>query len=90
VKRKINMKKEIIVEFERIRVIYNRRQNRPVRCDFCQSEVELLTLTEAGEIAGKDEQTVYEFVNRGKLHINRNSDNETLICLNSLLNTGLI
>lgn len=80
------MKKEIIVEFERVRVVYNRRENRFVRCNFCQSEVEVLTLAEASEIAEKDEQSVLEFVNQGKLHINQNSDGETLICLNSLMN----
>lgn len=84
------MKKEIIVEFERIRVVYNRRENRFVRCDFCRTEVEVLTLTEAGEIAGKDERFVHKFISQGKLHISQNHNGETLVCLNSLLNTEFI
>ncbi len=84
------MKKEIIVEFERIRVVYNRSENRFVRCNFCQSEVEVLTLTEARELTGKDENSVCEFVKQGKLHINKTADGETLICLNSLMNAEFI
>lgn len=84
------MKKEIVIEFERIRVIYNRRQQqqrrrRPVWCAFCRREVELLTLEEASEIVGKNERAISEFINCGKLHVNQNSVGETFICFVSLL-----
>lgn len=79
------MSRKIIIELERIRVVYNRNPNRSVWCEFCGAESQPLTLNEACEIIGESKEAVYEFAEKGKLHVNESIEGETLICLNSLL-----
>lgn len=82
------MKREIIIEVERVRVIYNRRNRCLKWCAFCQTEVSILTLEEALEIAGVNPETLCEFISQGRIHLYQMREDESGICLNSLLNIG--
>jgi len=80
------MKREITIEVERVRVIYNRKNRCLKWCAFCQSEVSILTLEEALEIAGIDPETLSRFISQGRIHLYQMREDESAICLNSLLN----
>ncbi|MDQ3799024.1 MAG: hypothetical protein M3384_06205, partial [Acidobacteriota bacterium] len=81
------MKREIIIEIERVRVIYNRRSRRLKWCAFCRAEVVILTMEEALGIAGIDAETMSEFIGEGEIHLYRAPEDESAaVCLNSLLN----
>jgi hypothetical protein len=82
------MKREIIIEVERIRVIYNRRNRCLKWCAFCLRQVEILTLEEALEIAGINPETICHFIGQGRIHLYQTREDESQICLNSLLNIG--
>jgi hypothetical protein len=82
------MKREITIEVERVRVIYNRRNRCLKWCAFCQSEVSILTFEEALEIAGINPETLSRFISQGGIHLYQTRDDKSLICLNSLLNIG--
>lgn len=82
------MKREIIIEVERVRVIYNRRRKCLKWCAFCGSKVEILTLEEALEIAGTSAETICDFIEQGGIHFYQTREDKPQICLNSLLNIG--
>lgn len=80
------MKREIIIEVERVRVIYNRRNRFLKWCPFCRSKVEILTLEEAAEIAGVNRKTIVDFIEQSKIHLYQTPEGKSAVCLNSLLN----
>ena len=80
------MKREIIIEVERVRVIYNRRSRCLKWCAFCRKDVELLTLEEAMEIAGLKPETIRDRIEQGRIHLYQTRADKPQICLNSLLN----
>jgi hypothetical protein len=80
------MKREIIIEVERVRVIYNRRNRCLKWCAFCRAKVSILTLEEALEIAGISRETICGFIAQGRIHLYQTREDESAICLNSLLN----
>lgn len=84
------MKREIIIEVERVRVIYNRRNRCLKWCAFCRSEVSILTTEEALAISGMNAETLRGFVAEGRIHLYQTREDESAaaICLNSLLNIG--
>lgn len=82
------MKREIIIEVERVRVIYNRRNRCLKWCAFCRSSVEILTLEEATEIAGISRETIHDFIGQGRIHLYQTPEGKSTVCLNSLLNIG--
>ena len=83
------MKREITIEVERVRVIYNRKNRCLKWCAFCRSEVEILTLEEAVKIAGINLETICGFIAQGRIHLSQTPhEDESGVCLNSLLNIG--
>ena len=93
-------RREIIIEIERTRVVYNRLPGRDLQwCPFCAAKVEILTLAEAASVAGDENQeTILRLAREGRLHLYQtdsaeqqqiSSSNKELnypaICLNSLL-----
>ena len=80
------MKREITIEVERVRVIYNRRNRCLKWCAFCQSEVSILTLDEAMQIAGINLEMLFHSVAQGRIHLYQTREDKSAICLNSLLN----
>jgi hypothetical protein len=83
------MKREITIEIERVRVIYNRRNRCLKWCAFCRAEVEILTMEEALAIAGINPAAMRGFIAEGRIHLYQMRDDEsTAVCLNSLLNIG--
>lgn len=82
------MKREIVIEDARVRVIYDRRNRYLKWCAFCRSEVEILTLEDATKVAGIEPETICNFIGQGKIHLYQTSSDESAICLNSLLNIG--
>jgi hypothetical protein len=82
------MKREIIIEVERVRVIYNRRNRCLKWCAFCRAEVGILTMEEAMKIAGINPETICGFIAQGRIHLYQTQEDESAICLNSLLNIG--
>jgi hypothetical protein len=82
------MKREIIIEVERVRVIYNRRNKGLKWCAFCLRQVGILTLEEAVEIARINPETICGFIAQGRIHLYQTGDDNRGICLNSLLNIG--
>jgi hypothetical protein len=83
------MKREVIIEVERVRVIYNRKNRCLKWCAFCRAEVAILTLEEAREIAGMNPETICGFIGEGRIHLYQTPhEDESGVCLNSLLNIG--
>ena len=82
------MKREIIIEVERTRVIYNRKNKCLKWCPFCRAEVEILTLEEALEIAGVNLKNIYYFIAQGRIHLYRTPAEGPQVCLSSLLDVG--
>ena len=82
------MKREIIIEVERVRVIYNRKNRCLKWCAFCRSEVEILTLEEAMQIAGINQETIGALIGQGRIHLYQTREDKSAVCLNSLLNIG--
>jgi hypothetical protein len=80
------MKREIIIEVERVRVIYNRRNKCLKWCAFCLRQVEILTPEEAIKIAGINPETIFHFIEQGRIHLYQTRADKPQICLNSLLN----
>lgn len=76
-------KKEIIIEFERVRVTCRRKNRYSGWCAACQSEVEYLTTFEAAFILNFSVQAI-----AGVFHEYAMRDGTLLICLNSLLDSG--
>lgn len=79
-------KREIEIEFERVRIIYKRKNQ--VWCSGCQAETELVTAHEAEAIAEIGEAEIMRLANSGVLHTNQVNQKNLLICLKSLLNKG--
>lgn len=85
------MKREITIEIERVRVIYNCRNRCLKWCAFCRAEVAILTLEEAVQIAGMNPETICGFIAEGRIHLYQTRGDESAtaaVCLNSLLNIG--
>jgi hypothetical protein len=91
-------RREIIIEIERTRVIYNRASSRDLQwCPFCGAKVEILNLAEAAAaLGGKSRETILRLAREGRLHLYQtnsearvlDSDKESnypAVCLNSLL-----
>ena len=74
----------ITIEFDRIKITTSNISKRAGWCEFCRAECEFLDQKGAVEVA-RAMQLQGLNINKNTLHINRDKETETLICLNSIL-----
>jgi hypothetical protein len=78
---------EITVQTDRV-VIIRRRRSQRVWCQQCGCEVEAVSLSEAGSLAGEGRPVLPSNAESKTWHICMGNDGEQLICLESLLKSG--
>lgn len=74
----------ITVDKERVIEIHWHGQRRESRCEMCRSQVCLLTPDEAAVVAGVSPLIICRWIETGRVHFTRTSDDLLLVCLNSL------
>ena len=75
---------EITIETERIVVISKPKLSAVVWCPKCCCRVRMITVDEAGTIAGVSSRTVYRWVEADQLHFAEMHDGRFLVCSRSL------
>lgn len=76
--------REIKIEVERVRIISNLKKPR-TDCEYCQSKVDFLTLSEATKTFAVNQLTIFQLAEKNVIHLKPDSSNEVLVCLQSLL-----
>ena len=79
-----NQKREIVVEYEQIRLIRKRAKTQLAHCDKCGTEADFVRLTDAAELFESDADDIFKFAN-GSGHYRTANGGDIMLCLPSLL-----
>ncbi|HEY0429829.1 MAG TPA: hypothetical protein VGC76_18750 [Pyrinomonadaceae bacterium] len=80
---KIQRQREIVIEFERVRLVRKRAKTSLLFCRACASEVDFIALGEAAALFGVSAAQLFQFVKTNSGHYE--SGGEIYLCLVSLL-----
>lgn len=76
--------REVNIEFERVRVISNLKKVKK-NCETCGSNAEFISLPNASQIFEISESNILRQAYENSVHIEFEGENETLVCLASLM-----
>ncbi len=82
---KIQRKREIVIEFERVRIVRRKAQTHIIFCRDCGREVDFVSLAEAVALLAAQAENLLQFVRINKSHFETAADGEIYICLMSFL-----
>ena len=77
-------KREIVVEYEQIRLIRKRANTELAHCDKCGGEADFVRLTDAAELFETNADDIFKFAN-GSGHFRTANGGDITLCLPSLL-----
>lgn len=80
-------KRTVTIEFDRVKITTTFNHKNHFWCELCQEDAEFITQTEAVELV-KVMQVQGLNIKRENLHLYQSTENQTLICLNSIINCG--
>lgn len=82
---KVKRKKTITIEtLQRTVIRRDFQQTKKVWCEFCETEVEMISPDLAAKIGGVKMREVFRRIEKGELHFIENETDSLLICVNSL------
>ena len=82
---KIQKKREIILEFERVQVVRKKAQTQILFCRSCGREIDFVSMREAAALFTTQAEKLLQFVRLNKSHFETAADGEIYICLVSFL-----
>jgi hypothetical protein len=82
---KIQKKREIVIEFERVQLIRRKARTHIVFCRDCGREVDFVSLREAASLFTTQPENLLQFVRIGRVHFETAANGATDICLISFL-----
>lgn len=82
---KVKNTREIIIEFERIRIIRKRARTSLEFCGQCRTEADFISFDEAATLFNTDPELLFQFINNTGSHYQTKGDGEIFICLKSLI-----
>jgi len=82
---KVQRKREIVIEFERVRLVRKKAQTHLIFCRECGREVDFVPLREAAALFATPAENLWQFVRAHRSHFETSAGGEIFICLASLL-----
>jgi hypothetical protein len=82
---KMQKKREIVIEFERVQLVRKKAQTHLIFCRRCSSEVDFIAMREAVALFTTSAENLLRFVRASQSHFEAGADGEIFICLFSFL-----
>jgi len=82
---KIQRKREIVIEFERIQLVRKKAQTHIIFCRSCGRDVDFIALREAAVLFNAQAENLLQFVRINNSHFETGADGEIFLCLISFL-----
>jgi hypothetical protein len=82
---KIQKKREIVIEFERVQLVRKKARTHIIFCRSCGREVDFIPLCEAASLFTTQAEHLLQFVRISNSHFETAADGEIYICLVSFL-----
>jgi hypothetical protein len=82
---KVQKQRELIIEFERVRIVRKKAKTHLIFCKSCGREADFVSLREASTIFDTQIETLFRFIKINKSHYETGTGGETYICLVSFL-----
>ncbi len=82
---KIQQKREIVIEFERVQLVRKKARTHIIFCRNCGREVDFISLREAVALFATQADNLLQFVRASGSHFESGADGEIYICLVSFL-----
>jgi hypothetical protein len=82
---KIQKKREIVIEFERVQLVRKKARTHLIFCRGCRREVDFLSLPEAAALFAAQPDNLLQFVRLNHAHFETGADGEIFLCLASFL-----
>lgn len=82
---KIQKKREIVIEFERVQIVRKKARTHVNFCRNCARDVDFLALAEAAALFTTQAEHLLQFVRISNSHFETTADGEIYICLVSFL-----
>jgi len=82
---KIQKKREIVIEFERVQIVRKKTQTQLIFCRSCGGEVDFVSLREAAALFTTHTENLLAFVRVSNSHFEIGANGEIFICLVSFL-----
>ena len=82
---KIQKKREIVIEFERVQLVRKKAQTHLIFCRTCGREVDFLSIREAAALFRTPAENLLKFMRVSNSHFETGADGEIYICLVSFL-----
>ncbi len=82
---KVQKKREIVIEFERVQVVRKKAGTHLIFCRNCGREVDFLSIREAAALFTTPADNLLRFVRVSNSHFETAADGEIYICLVSFL-----
>jgi len=82
---RIQKKREIVLEFERVQVVRKKAQTHIIFCRTCGREVDFVSIREAAALFTTQADKLLQFVRVSKSHFETGADGEIYLCLVSFL-----
>ena len=77
--------REIVIEFERVRMIRKRAKTNLVFCGGCDAEADHVSLIEAAALFETAHENLIQFIRQNDCHYQVIDDSKTYLCVASLL-----
>jgi hypothetical protein len=82
---KIQKQREIVIEFEQVRLIRKRANTHLILCRSCRREVDFILLGDASKLFSVETEQLLQFIKINRCHFEIEAGGEIFICLVSLL-----
>ena len=82
---KIQKKREIVIEFERVQLVRKKALTHLIFCRTCGREVDFLSIREAAALFRTPAENLLKFMRVSNSHFETGADGEIYICLVSFL-----
>ena len=82
---KIQRKREIVIEFERVQLVRKKASTHLIFCRNCGREVDFVSLREATALFTTQAENLLQFVRASGSHFETGADGEIFLCLVAFL-----
>jgi hypothetical protein len=82
---KVQKAREIVIEFEHVRLVRKRCKTHFMLCSKCQADSDFISLTEAASLFTVEREKLLQFIKANSIHYNAGSGGEIYVCLVSFL-----
>ena len=77
--------REIVIEFEKVRLIRKRAKTTLTHCDGCGAESDVVSHVEAAELFETTPADLFQFIKQNNCHYHISNNGKTHLCVVSLL-----